>query len=365
MYFFILCFCSASEQTINDEYYPMEVGRKWVMKSDTDEFTVKVAGIEKIGDTNCSKLVNTRKDKSTSMWLANKESGLFIYKYEETTFKEPLLFLKYPLKQDEKWSTLLPGTTKKVEVAVIGEEKVKTSLGEFNCIKIGFKREGVDNTMFLSRGIGLVRMVVKASERTFDFKMAILKTSEEIPITIKSKWVYDKFQVVVSGKEGDWFKIKHSDREYLVKSDFKGVVIKDPKGFSILETPLKVGTMWYVKELKASFEVTKIEEIKVPAGTFKATVVESKELKLELWYAKEVGFVKIKSGDTEAQLQRFESISCFCKKDCKCVHCTGITSVCYCDLNGCKCNTKISTCRCNHCMGKEGGCDGNGNCTCK
>jgi hypothetical protein len=63
----------------------------------------------------------------------------------------------------------------------------------------------------------------------------------------------------------------------------------------ILKTPPKVGTKW--EGSGGQYEVTKEEEVEVPAGKFKAVRVETTAGgRATLWFAPAVGLVKVVSG---------------------------------------------------------------------
>jgi hypothetical protein len=185
-----------------------------------------------------------------------------------------------------------------------------------------------------------------------------------------------------------------------------------------LKFPLKVGERWEAKiktgerVRTARFEIAAEEEVKVPAGAFKAfkIVMSSEELpdlKFESWFARDFGQIKSRvtrpDGEGVDELEKFEKgrvryrcaacskesleqIGCCgapmeraayvrearpCRCDlvhgkgkCKCPHCAAGASKCYCQTGGCECGLKRAACSCAHCRGCDGGEDGQGGCAC-
>lgn len=98
-------------------------------------------------------------------------------------------------------------------------------------------------------------------------------------------------------------------------NEFNGLKHDPPR--TILRFPIKAGDDW-VQKLKTGTDdegwtvaVKESEEIKVPAGKFKATpvqtIAESKRQKLTAttWYAEGIGMVKMKSPELNFELKQF------------------------------------------------------------
>ncbi len=85
-----------------------------------------------------------------------------------------------------------------------------------------------------------------------------------------------------------------------------------PSEWTHLKLPHKVGRTWDVPQLEETQTTQDIEQVEVPAGTYQAIRVEHRkqgDAKATVhrtdWYARRVGIVKIKDGDTLIVLKSF------------------------------------------------------------
>jgi hypothetical protein len=102
------------------------------------------------------------------IYLTRTESHALLFFGTTVTYPEPVLRLPLPLKVGKKWTwegfEIADGDTGSLTITgeALAEEKVKTPIGEFKCLKIQLKVEsehGSKNTVteWLAPGIGVVK----------------------------------------------------------------------------------------------------------------------------------------------------------------------------------------------------------------
>ena len=171
----------ALAQAPGGDLFPLKAKSKWVYKGTDHEVTVQVSGTEKLGDKDCTKvetLVNGQV-KATELYYADKD-GVYRAKVKDEKIEPPVKLLALGQKKDFSWKV----DSKVGAQAVKGEfkikeekEKVKTPLGEFECVFV----EGLDMDIagtkttvrqYFAPGKGLVKIgfVIQGTESTLELK---------------------------------------------------------------------------------------------------------------------------------------------------------------------------------------------------
>jgi len=127
----------------DEDYFPLKKGFSWTYeethkkKTQTVKFTVEE--IKKIEKTDCSHIKVSYNEKNyLDLFYAKTDDGIKLFEktitIEGATGKnvidKPSLFIKYPLKKDDKWDY------GEFKAENLGEEEIEITAGKFKCFKI-------------------------------------------------------------------------------------------------------------------------------------------------------------------------------------------------------------------------------------
>jgi hypothetical protein len=167
----------ADEKPAETPWYPLQVGTVWqyqiTAKKDKDtvlvsRFTLKVAGLEKVGDVLCARIEMTSDGRAISFdQVAVAADGVYRYSVAGVKLNKPIRFLALPPKAGFTWPVeargmdeVLKGTFK------MGEEKgTKVPAGTYDTLTVSsddLNSNGLPLTMVCqyAQGVGLVKQQV-------------------------------------------------------------------------------------------------------------------------------------------------------------------------------------------------------------
>jgi hypothetical protein len=349
----ILALLAAATAYAQEDYSNLKVGNKWTFKSkEGQEISWIVVGKEKKAGKECVKVEIKTAVRSNYEWIEATDAGEFLVAKDRYTYKPAYPRLKLPAKIGDKWdarttveSEVEEDAEQNVNYDIIGTEDVDVPAGHFSTIKINFTiRKGageVSGTHWRADGVGIVKIQLEpggtfelvkfeGSKATGESK----KDADYYPLKDKATWTYDTPQgewvwttkFVAAHKDGDEYKVSRevANNEYGMKVRAKpeGIQIVEESGKPtepaqwLLKFPMKEGTKWETKFAATEWnaEVTKTEEVDVPAGKFKARLVtyasKSGQSTFEIWYAHGVGIVRSKltapEGASEQKLKKVD-----------------------------------------------------------
>jgi len=161
-----------SDKHYGFEYFPLNTEISYVYDSNAGETESGVvpSGEELVLTFDAGKISYEQQffKGEDGIYLTRTESSALLFFGTTVTYPEPVLRLPLPLKVGKKWTwegfEIADGDTGSLTIRgeALAEEKVKTPLGEFDCLKIQLKVEsehGSKNTVteWLAPGIGVVK----------------------------------------------------------------------------------------------------------------------------------------------------------------------------------------------------------------
>lgn len=84
-------------------YYPLKEGTRWVYRSGTRTFTVRVVKHERVGKELCARLESHSGDKAHVEHLAVRGDGVYKLQADGKLIEPPLLLLRLPPRAGESW----------------------------------------------------------------------------------------------------------------------------------------------------------------------------------------------------------------------------------------------------------------------
>jgi hypothetical protein len=127
-----------------DSYYPLKPKTKWVYKVGDQTVEVEVAGTEKVGNEEATKVVTKVNNKEVASELYQvKPDGIYRLKVKEDKIEPPVKVLKLPVKKDDSWKidSKVGSQTVKGEFKVKNDkEEVTVPAGKFETVFV----EGAD-----------------------------------------------------------------------------------------------------------------------------------------------------------------------------------------------------------------------------
>ncbi|MFO0930347.1 MAG: hypothetical protein U0736_25520 [Gemmataceae bacterium] len=167
-------------------YFPLAVGTTWSYRAGDSRFQLKVAGIEKVGDTSCARIELIVNGKAVSHeHVAATKTGLFRYSFEGKEARPAIEFLKLPPKAGDTWKVdskvdgqPLKGTFK------AGEEETKVPAGAYKAITVtgtDLEANGVKVTLkyFFAEKVGMVRQQVDVAGQKVNIELEKFEAGSE------------------------------------------------------------------------------------------------------------------------------------------------------------------------------------------
>jgi len=346
-----LAVLAATAAYAQEDYSNLKVGNKWTFKSkEGQEISWTVVGKEKKAGKECLKVEIKTAVRSNFEWIESSEAGEFLVAKDRYTYKPAYPRLKLPAKIGDKWearttveSEVEEDAEQTVNYDIIGTEDVDVPAGHWSTVKVNFTiRKGageVSGTHWRAEGVGIVKIQLEPGG-TFELVKfegsgkSPSKDADYYPLKDKATWSYETPQgewvwitkFVASHKDGDEYKVSRevANNEYgmTVRGKTDGILITQESGKAVdpgqwlLKYPMKEGTKWETKFAATEWaaEITKTEEVEVPAGKFKALLVtyasKDGKSKFEIWYSHGVGVVRSKfsspEGVSEQKLKKVE-----------------------------------------------------------
>jgi len=160
---------------VKSEYFPLELNTVWEYKTTSgkaetsSKITTTVVKHEEIGGVMCARLEARLANKKTSSeYVRVTDKGVYRHQASEQGISPPLLFLKLPFKEGDKWDV----ESKTLGLAVKGtftvsRGAVKVPAGEYKdviiCRSNNFKiaDKEISLTYWFAKGVGIVKQEVK------------------------------------------------------------------------------------------------------------------------------------------------------------------------------------------------------------
>lgn len=156
---------------LQEGFYPLEKGTRWVYAAEGTNLVQKVEGKETVDKVECAVIAT---GDEARVWLAESADGVRWYRLQTGTsfedLKSPALMLKYPLEKGAKWETALVSDKAEVKYAFenLGEEEIKVPAGTFKAWKIRMTgtldTTSFEGTSWYAKGVGLVKQVLVAGK---------------------------------------------------------------------------------------------------------------------------------------------------------------------------------------------------------
>ena len=154
------------------DYYPLQVGNQWKYRLDVNgkevTMTTKIAKIETIDQQKLARL-EAAVDGNTSATehLQQTDKGIFRFRTNGIESSPPLLLLKYPAKNGDKWSGAFTASDSKATYSCEAmEEEVVVPAGKYKTIRVAIKLEEkgqvVNTTYWFAKDVGFVKQTVDA-----------------------------------------------------------------------------------------------------------------------------------------------------------------------------------------------------------
>ena len=174
-----------------DTYYPLAKGHKWTYGTDySDDTDVvhEVAGVEKIGETEC--FIVEHKTVSTALgtrmmrkeWLASSADGILVHKVQrgrsEMDVAKPFFKVKHVMKKGEEWKGEAKATENPPQYTIRVEEEadVEVPAGRYKAWKVAIKvesglRHSAEGTEWYVKNVGLVKSEITIRAGGEDFRL--------------------------------------------------------------------------------------------------------------------------------------------------------------------------------------------------
>ncbi len=154
-------------QDQNTVYYPLKLGSKWTYKAGDKTIVLHLKEFEDVDGVKCAVMETSTEGqgKKFTEHVAVKKDGVYRFKAQGLKIDPPLLFLKLPAKDGNKWKikskmgdTLLEGTGKS------SQAKATVPAGVFKCIvstvTVSQDLQSFSTKFLFARDIGIVKQQV-------------------------------------------------------------------------------------------------------------------------------------------------------------------------------------------------------------
>jgi len=171
---------AAERSCLEDTYYPLGKGYKWVYSTDyadDTELIHEVTGTEKVGDVECfivehktvGPTLGTRMIRKE--WLAAGADGVWIHKLQrgrsELEVAKPFYKVKQSMHKDEEWKGEAQASENPPQYSTRVEEEVDLEVpaGKYKAVKIHIKVDSgnghsAEGTEWYSKNVGMVKSEV-------------------------------------------------------------------------------------------------------------------------------------------------------------------------------------------------------------
>lgn len=177
----VLVASTAIAQTPGSELFPLKKGSKWVYKVADQEVTVVVAGTEKYGNEDCTKIDTMvgGQVKASELYFV-KADGIYRAKVKDDKVDPPVKIIQLPAKKGDSWKidTKVGMQTVKGDFKVTDDKaKVKVAAGEFeavlvegNDLDIAGTKTSVKQWFVPNKGIVKTSYTIQQTESTLELK---------------------------------------------------------------------------------------------------------------------------------------------------------------------------------------------------
>jgi hypothetical protein len=172
---------TAVAQTPGPDFFPLKKGSKWVYKVQDQEVTVVVAGTEKLGTEECTK-VDTMvggQVKASELYFV-KSDGVYRAKVKEDKVDPPVRILQLPAKKGDSWKIDSKVGTQTVKGEFkLTDDKAKVKVGtteydallvEGNDLDIAGTKTSVKQWFVAGKGIVKLSYKIQDTEATLELK---------------------------------------------------------------------------------------------------------------------------------------------------------------------------------------------------
>ncbi len=173
------------------DYYPLSEGCAWeydaVVVQGRRETRmaarVRVAGVKKVGETECTVLETTFGGASSLEYVAASPAGVWVYGGRnggvDYSFDAPVLRLKYPPAAGCAWEggAGRDGTSVAYRAKVLGEESVDVPAGRYDAFKVSMEMDtpagAVRSFCWYARDVGLVKQWLRRTNALSDMELTV------------------------------------------------------------------------------------------------------------------------------------------------------------------------------------------------
>ena len=161
------------------EYFPLKEGSSWTYTAQGKQFVTKVTGTETVDKEKCF-VLETRRDKGlvSIELVAVRKDGVYRVRFAGKDVKEPLCFLRFPIKTGENWKFESKIGEQDVKGGfTFGEAKdVQVEAGKYNTVTVTSKDMKIDGqpvtiTYYFAEKVGMVKQTIGIGTTTFEMEL--------------------------------------------------------------------------------------------------------------------------------------------------------------------------------------------------
>lgn len=157
---------SPAPPVLDESYFPMAVGHRWVYASDEGEVTFTVTGRERSNGTSVFVVRRTIADEEITFHVSVARDGVRIHRAGTDVYTPPFQEFVFPSPPDHRWEWEGRAGEKRLRFSSnnLGLSDIRVPLGTYRAFVIqeaDSRAPGTETHFWLARGIGVVRLTGK------------------------------------------------------------------------------------------------------------------------------------------------------------------------------------------------------------
>jgi hypothetical protein len=162
---FALLFWWLRPEVLDQRYFPMAVGDRWVYESDAGDVVFHVTGKQTVGPAECFVVNRSIGEHQSVFYLSVSRDGVRIHQVDDDRYDPPYRQFLFPAKSGQAWSWQgrIGGKASQYDSANRGWETVEVPHGKHRAARVhqaGGSVVGAD--FWLAPGVGVVKLSGKS-----------------------------------------------------------------------------------------------------------------------------------------------------------------------------------------------------------
>ena len=155
-------------------YFPLQAGNEWQYEGNLNgkegKITMRIAKIETIDRRKLARLEGVVEGEIvTTEHLQQTEKGIQRHRFNGAEITPPLMVLKYPAKDGDKWSGEVSSGDQKIKYSSEAtEEQIEVPAGKFKTIRVILKAEEkgqvINTTYWFAKDVGIVKQTMNVGD---------------------------------------------------------------------------------------------------------------------------------------------------------------------------------------------------------